>query len=187
MTQGLQNHRCISAAIAKGAAVGEIRGAATRHLPSSHFDGFFLKASLSRTELCWSCRVGILRISIQGTALGGQSGLSVGRYLQNSLLVPWWLFLQRATAKLKNRRSLGSSWNFIHLTINSVWLLQEMTFHVVFLFLPALFFLQLVAKISFECLMLNTLPLFPWCRSSEYVTVVSVLLAQNFPTFSLFH
>lgn len=47
LTQGLQNHRCISAAIASGTAVEEIQVALPPHIPSSHFDMLFLRVSLS--------------------------------------------------------------------------------------------------------------------------------------------
>lgn len=59
------------------------------------------------------------------------------------------------------RPSLGSRWYFIRLIINrfEFGLLQEMSFCIVFLFLPALF-LHLVTEMSFEYLMLSTLPLF---------------------------
>lgn len=44
---GLQNHRCILAAIASATAVEEIQVALPPHIPSSHLDVFFLRVSLS--------------------------------------------------------------------------------------------------------------------------------------------
>lgn len=192
LTQGLQNHRCISAAIVSGTAVEEIQVAVPPHIPSSHLDIFFLSVSLSWLALCLSCcrcfsyfQPFLSYISSILRPLSRQGCLGMGKWL---LCCPLVTTSANGLMKLKNRLNSGRCWYFIHLTVNSVWIwiASRGDFWYGFPFPLSSLFLNFVTKVSFEYLMLSRQPLFPWCWSFEYVAVVSVLLARNFTSHFFF-